>query len=278
MSSKAFGRAKQECLLVVGALAVGLIAASWGSAPVQQTGAETQEMKLEPGFRALFNGKDLTGWHKNPVKIGHGTGGRWTMVEGAIIGEQDPPGSGNGGILLTDERFGNFEVLFQTKPDWGMDSGFFLRSTDDGKCYQIMIDYYETGNIGEIYREGLDGRTNRTFQLEGIYADEEKHQLKGTKAVPAAKNELGAGGTPYFNLADWPKIWKIDDWNTIRARVQGNPPTITTYLNGQLITKYTSDKKFEGVLGDRGSLALQVHGGAHGKGKTRFRNIQVKEL
>jgi hypothetical protein len=79
-------------------------------------------------------------------------------------------------------------------------------------------------------------------------------------------------------MADWPKIWKMNDWNTIRARVQGNPPTITTYLNDHLITQYTSDKRFEGILKDRGSLALQVHGGASGKGKTRYRDVQVKEL
>jgi hypothetical protein len=60
MSSKAFDRGKQDRFLVVGALAVGLIAALRASAPVQQLEAETQEMKLDPSFRPLFNGKDLT--------------------------------------------------------------------------------------------------------------------------------------------------------------------------------------------------------------------------
>ena len=40
------------------------------------------------GFKPLFNGKDLTGWHKNPAKIGHGTGGDWRVENGAIVGEQ----------------------------------------------------------------------------------------------------------------------------------------------------------------------------------------------
>ena len=60
---------------------------------------------LEPGFRWIFNGKNLDGWHKNREKIGHGTGGQWTVENGAITGRQDPPGSGNGGILLTDEQW-----------------------------------------------------------------------------------------------------------------------------------------------------------------------------
>ena len=76
------------------------------------------------------------------------------MEDGAIVGEQDPPGSGNGGILLTDRTFGDFEVTLEVKPDWGVCSGLFLRSTEKGQCYQVMIDYREKGNIGEIYREG----------------------------------------------------------------------------------------------------------------------------
>lgn len=236
--------------------------------------------KLEPGFRWVSDGKTLKGWHKNPAKIGHGTGGQWTVEDGAFAGEQDPPGSGNGGILLSDEKFGDFEVIFETKPDWGVCSGFFLRSNDKGQCYQIMIDYHDAGNIAEIYREGLDGATNRTFQIDGVYEGDDKKVLKAIKAIRVAKNDRGTGGEPLINVADWPKLWRMNDWNTIRARVEGNPPTITTWLNGTLMTKYTSDKKFEDFLGDRGSLAVQVHGGGGWpKGaKVRFRNIQVKEL
>ena len=71
----------------------------------------------------LFDGKSLAGWHKNPERIGHGTGGHWQVEDGAITGEQDPPGSGNGGVLLTDEKFGDFELLIDMKPDWGVCSG-----------------------------------------------------------------------------------------------------------------------------------------------------------
>ncbi|MFN8006299.1 MAG: DUF1080 domain-containing protein [Terriglobia bacterium] len=212
--------------------------------------------KLEPGFRYLFNGKNLKGWHKNPTKIHHGTGGSWTVVNGAIVGQQDPPGSGNGGILLTDQKFGNFEVIFEVKPTWGMDSGFFLRSTEMGQCYQIMVDYYENGDVGEIYRERLDGMTNRTFLLEGVFSDAQKKTLVAVNAVQAPRNDKGAGGRPFFKLEDWPHIWKINDWNTIRAKVEGNPPHIVSYINGTLVTDYTSEKKFEGTLEDRGYLGL----------------------
>ena len=245
-------------------------------------GLSGAEPGVEPGFRPLFNGRDLTGWHKNPEKIGHGTGGQWQVVNGAIEGEQDPPGSGNGGIILSDEVFGNFEVVFETRPDWGPDSGFFMRSTPKGNCYQMMIDYHEDGNVGEIYREGLDGASNRTFDLWGTYSDPEKKKLTAIEARPRpAKGPSEKPGESRFPLVDWSRIWKLDDWNTVRCRVRGNPPTITTWINGALITEYTSDKTFEGVLGDKGHIAFQVHGGvgAWPKGaKVRFRNVRIKEL
>ena len=229
---------------------------------------------------SLFNGRDLQGWHTNSERIGHGTGGRWTVEEGAIVGEQDPPGSGNGGILLTDKTFGDFEVTLEVKPDWGVCSGLFLRSTEKGQCYQVMIDYRKNGNIGEIYREGLDGRTNATFRLHGIYGEGGSKVLTGIEAGLAESNERGAGGEPGFSLEDWAKIWKLNDWNKLQARIVGNPPTITTSLNGHFITEYTSDRTFEGTLEDRGFVAVQVHGGKSwpAGARIRFRNIEVKEF
>src|SRR6476661_5466810 len=52
---------------------------------------------------SLFDGKSLKGWHKPPKRIGHGTGGHWFVKDGLLVCEQDPPGSGNGGLLLSDE-------------------------------------------------------------------------------------------------------------------------------------------------------------------------------
>ena len=90
---------------------------------------------------SLFDGRTLDGWHKNPQRIQHGTGGRWVVEDGMLTGEQDPPGSGNGGILLTDQKFGDFELLIDMKPDWGVDTGLFLRCNDKGQCFQVMVDY-----------------------------------------------------------------------------------------------------------------------------------------
>ena len=71
--------------------------------------------------QSLFDGKSLKGWHKPPKRIAHGTGGHWIVENGILVGEQDPPGSGNGGLLLTDQKFGDFELQIEMRPDWRPD-------------------------------------------------------------------------------------------------------------------------------------------------------------
>jgi hypothetical protein len=238
----------------------------------------------DEGWVRLFDGKTLTGWHKNPERIGHGTGGHWFVEEGAIVGEQDPPGSGNGGILLTDKKFGDFELLIDMKPDWGVCSGLFLRGNDKGQCFQMMVDYHDNGNVGHIYGEGTGGFNNRPFDILGVYDDAKK--LAGLKAKPTSAKLPKA-----FSISgeDWVKAWKLDDWNTAKVRVVGNPPHITTWINGVKVTEFDGQTwdgasydrdKVARTLGKEGSIAVQVHGGAGWpKGaKCRWKNIKIREV
>src|SRR5512133_572680 len=100
--------------------------------------------------RPLFDGQSLKGWHKPAKRIGHGTGGNWMVEGGALVGEQDPPGSGNGGILLSDEKFGDFELDYEMLCDWGPDSGVFFRCTEEGHGFQMFVDYHNGGNVGHL--------------------------------------------------------------------------------------------------------------------------------
>jgi len=234
----------------------------------------------------LFDGKSLKGWHKNPKRIGHGTGGIWRAEGGAITGEQDPPGSGNGGILLTDQKFGDFELLIDIMPDWGCCSGLFVRSNDKGQCIQMMVDYHDAGNVGHLYGEGSGGFNTRTFDINGKYDKNKK--LVG---MTSAKRKTGkAVGLDYTcKPAAWIKAWKINDWNTTRVRVQGKHPRITTWINGLKVCDwngalaktpgYNKDNVHR-LLGAKGSVAVQVHGGkGWPKGaKCRWKNIKIKSL
>ena len=58
---------------------------------------------------------------------------------------------GNGGILITDEDYGDYEVRFDEP---GLEHRLRLfRCTDDGR-YQVTVDYRPDGEVGTIYGEG----------------------------------------------------------------------------------------------------------------------------
>lgn len=239
------------------------------------------------GWITLFNGKNLDGWHANPERIGHGTGGHWHVEpDGVLAGEQDPPGSGNGGILLTDRKFGDFELALEIMPSWGVDSGVFLRANDKGQCLQMTVDYYNGGNVGHFYGEQTGGWVARAFSLQGVDEGGQLARLTTIEHRTAAEAGLVSSCTP----EEWLKVWKVGAWNAALIRVEGGKfPKITTSINGLEVgvfdaatstaAKYDRDKVAE-LLGEKGSIAVQVHGGGSypaGK-KCRWRNIRVREL
>ena len=238
------------------------------------------------GWIELFDGKTLTGWHKNPEKIGHGTGGQWEVEEGVIAGQQDPPGSGNGGILLTDRKFENFVLEIDMKPDWGVCSGLFIRGNDRGQCFQMMVDYHDAGNVGHFYGEGTTGFNTRAFDINGKY-DKDKTLIGLTTDKHKTAKECGLEYT--CTPEAWLKAWKVDGWNTARVEVYGKYPQITTHINGLKVAAFDGNssnaanydkEKIYTMLGSSGSIAVQVHGGTGwpNGAKCRWKNIRVKPL
>lgn len=195
---------------------------------------------IPPGFAPIFNGKDLTGWHISEVNH-HGATRAWKVEDGILTGTQDKPG--HGGILLTDKKYKDFEVYLEIRPDFGCDGGLFLRSNEKGQAYQVLLDYLEGGSIGGIYGERLDG----------------------VKSQPAK---------------DWVKVWKKGEWNSIRARIVGEVPHVTVWMNGTQIFDWTDTENHAADGATEGMIVVQVHGGNRWVegGKHRYRNIAVKEL
>ena len=221
----------------------------------------------DAGFVPIFDGKTLTGWRVS-AKTGHSraskntSGGKWEVKDGAIVGRQDTPG--NGGMIMTEKSYGDFEVALEMNNDDGPDSGLFLRSTDTGKCYQAMIDYHGGGNLMGIYGEGLPGGQPNVLNFN-FTKDVTAIAVKDTKTFPCP-----------VTAEDWPKFWKHGEWNELRARIEGNPPRITTWIKGVKFMEYQDTEK---RLTDTGVIALQVHGGGDfTKQFVRYRNMRVKEL
>jgi hypothetical protein len=240
-------------------------------AAIMLTAATAGEKKKGDGYVKIFDGKSLDGWHissksGHSSKSGNKSGGKWVVVDGVITGTQDEPG--NGGIIVTDKKYKNFEVVLEMKNDFGLDSGLFLRSTEDGKAYQAMVDYYEGGNLMGIYGEGLGGFHYRNYSF-----------LKTPDKITADIKGKDKGPTPLpVSPEKWAEFWKVGEWNVLKASIVGNPPTVNTWINDVKFMEWTDDKK---RLDDDGGIALQVHGGAPDRffGKTvRYRNIHVKSL
>lgn len=193
------------------------------------------------GFTPIFNGKDLTGWHISKTNH-HGTTPDWKVADGVLTGSQQP--AGKGGILLTDKRYKNFEVYAEINPDWGCDGGLFLRSSEKGEAYQVLLDYREGGTLFGVYGERLQG-------------------------------------VPTHSIKEWEKYYRKGEWNAVRARIQGEIPRITVWVNGEQVTSWSDTANHAAGNAVDGMIAVQVHGGNKiwkEGGQHRFRNIAVREL
>lgn len=217
-------------------------------------------------FEVLFDGQSMKGWHIS-AKSGHSkvsgnqTGGNWVIEDGAIVGSQDMPG--NGGFFMTDEEFGDFEIVLEMNNDFGPDSGLFLRSTETARAYQALIDYRPRGSLMGMYGEGLGEFSSRNFVFE-----DSPDRIRAVSTP---------GALPLAVLPEsWKFFWRHGQWNELRARVVGNPPTITTWINGVKFMEFVDTEK---RLPDKGRIGLQMHGNMDLSNRfVRYRNIRIKRL
>jgi hypothetical protein len=243
----------------------------------------------EGAWMPLFNGRDVSGWHKQSVKGQHGTGGHWGVSEdGILYGEQDPPGSGNGGLLLSDEKFSQFELELSLRPDWGPDSGVFVRTDEKGGGWQVYVDHHDKGNVGHIRLETKPYSVAfRPFGFSRI--DPEK---PGLAMMPDARPENLTEGVYEESCSEeeFLKAWKADGWNRLRIRVTGGHlPVIETWINDLKVCRFdasrTTHPKFDPekakeVVSESGSIGLQVHGGKNWKAGQRvfWKDVRVRKL
>ena len=105
-----------------------------------------------PGFKSLFNGKDLNGWTI------HGTE-KWYVENGELICQSGP--DKQYGYLSTNEPYKNFDLRLKFKLEANGNSGVFIRSGIEGtkiSGWQVEVAPlgHSTGGIYESYgREWL---------------------------------------------------------------------------------------------------------------------------
>jgi len=172
-------------------------------------------------WKALFNGKDLSGWQ--PVA---GAEGHWKVADGLLYCE------GGGGWLSTTEQYGDFELELQFRVPPEGNSGVFLRAPHEGNpAYQGM----------EI--QVLDDHAAK-------YANLRPSQYTGSvyDVSPATKRVTKPAG-------QWQTMSIRCDGRQVRVKVNG-----TTVVDTNLDDHADKLKTHPGLKRKQGYLGLQGHG------------------
>lgn len=211
----------------------------------------TENGYSQKGFKKIFNGRNLKGWHMSRTSH-QGTTGNFYVEDGCIVLKQNP--YGQGGVLLTNREYKNFELYVEVKIDSFCNGGIFLRSTESGQAYQVELAV--PGGNGSLLGERLAIGTSA----------EAKH--------------IAA-------------VWKPGEWNTFRIRMTGEIPVTTLWVNDSLMWEVKQAKNDFTAGATEGMIGLQSHwtsqylptpGGFNMPGAWRpgaahrFRNVRIKKL
>jgi hypothetical protein len=276
-----------------------------------------EEKAIPQGAKSLFDGKTLVGWHAVPriptpnvpggrepdktsehYKTAASTSGKWEVVDGVISGGQGI--RGYGGYLLTDGVYGDFDLWYDAKPDWPVDTGVYIRTTDIGtQGFQILLDHRKSGGIGGFYGNGIGGFHGVNFNVDakldaagkpcGLVIENASTTIEPITDIKREILSYAMSGEEFL------KIWKWNDWNTFRVHCEGEYPVLTSWING--VKAYELDtgamqwpgydkEAVRKLLGRKGHIAFEVHDNdpvlkdarwAPGN-VCRWRNIYIKEL
>ena len=209
-----------------------------------QVGDKPKDNTPPAGFKALFNGKDLTGWQglvpiNKRAKMSADDRAKaqkaaddkilphWKVENGVIVYD------GKGDNLQTVQDFGDFELFCDWKIEAGGDSGLYLRGNPQVQIWDI------------------NGKNNpKKIGSGGLY----NNQKNPSNPLVVADNPAG-------------------EWNTFHIKMVGDKVTIK--LNGKLVVDNTTLENYwdrSQPLPDRGPIELQHHGD-----RLWFKNIYLKE-
>ncbi|MFG0260924.1 MAG: DUF1080 domain-containing protein, partial [Novipirellula sp. JB048] len=204
------------------------------------------------GYRAIFDGKSLQGWHArphfNPTTLANMPAAEreaklaewmadakkhWTVENGELVND------GHGAYLTTNDDYRDFELLLEYKTVPRADSGVYLKASP-----QVQIwDYTEEAKFKLGANLGSGGLWN---------------------------NSPGAPGKDPAKLADKP----FGEWNAFKIRQIGARTSV--WLNDELVVDHAIMENFwdrKSPLDVSGPLQLQTHGG-----EIRWRNLYIREF
>ena len=213
-------------------------------------------------MKALFNGKDLTGWDGDPRL--------WSVKDGVLRGEttKENAAKGNTFLIWKDGTVKDFDLRLSFRMNAANNSGVQYRSTHvtEGKVSNAWV---VRGYQHELRNEKKLPNTSGFIYDEG--GKRGRVCLVGERAVWTADGKKDVKET-FVTQDAFDKLMKVDDWNEVAVVAKGN--NVRHYLNGQLVLDFTDEDPK--LARSEGVLALQLHAGA--PMWVEFKNIRLKQV
>lgn len=202
------------------------------------------QVEMDAGWQLLFDGHTLDGWHGYNRD---GLPGGWGVENGMLTR------TGEGGDIVTDREFVDFELSVEWKLEPGGNSGIFYRAAE-----------------GE----------------EWIYHSAPEMQILDDERHPDGQNPLTSAGANYgLNAAPRGVVRPVGEWNESRVVVEGSD--VEHWLNGTRVVEYVlGGEEWEALVADskfvewpaygraaKGHIGLQDHGDP-----VWYRNLKVREI
>jgi hypothetical protein len=212
--------------------------------------------EINQEWQSLFDGKTTAGWHKYG---GGAVGSAWKIADGALFLDTSKKRdwqTDNGGDIVTQEEFENFELKLEWKIARGGNSGIIFYVHEDDK-YKYC---WETGPEMQV--------------LDNIDAGDNKNQT-----------HLAGSLYDLIGTAEKSKPKPVGEWN--QAEIKCVNGKLDLYLNGINTAsttlwddnwkKMVAGSKFKTMPGfgvyKKGKIALQDHGNM-----VWYRNIFIRKL
>ncbi len=221
--------------------------------PVEFVANGLTDQEIKEGWVSLFDGQTFSGWHNfNNGKMHSPT--KWTVTPDGELHFR-PKANGEGGDIVTDNEYENFELSLEWKIANCGNSGIFYNVVENEKYCCSYLTGVEMQVLDNVCHPDTKFPTHRAGDLYDMI-----------EANPVTVKPAG-------------------NWN--EARIYSNNGQIEFWLNGYKVVEFEmyneewkkmiANSKFVDMpdfgLARKGKIALQDHGD-----HVWYRNIKIKEL